>query len=440
MERQPSASPFHDWNARITSECYRRLLHAPILDDDGGVAARVDCWSRISFDVGPTLMRWLRVHAHDVHDGIVAADRLAVARDGRGAGFAQAYHHAILPLCSPEDRRTEIRWGLRDFEVRFGRRSEGLWLPECAADTATLRDVADAGVAFVVLAPGQAVGGADTRRPHRIKLPGKRKLAAFFYDGGAAQGVAFGGWLHDGEGMARRLAAAGPGLVHLATDGESYGHHHRHGEMALAYAIKTWDEAKVPLGGYGAWLAAHPAKGAVAVVSPSAWSCAHGVGRWSEDCGCGTVPGGGAWRPILRRALNRLRDRIDAWSLPRIAASGEDPLQFRDQLIETLLAEEGFAGCDDPLKGTHDHQLRELLGIQRLRLMMFTSCGWFFDDPGGLEAVQVLRYAAFACQRVHQAGGPDLLRELADDLAPMRSTDPAAPDGRSILATKVLPH
>ena len=378
----------------------------------------MNCWEYLSFDVGPTLLRWLEDHAPDVHDGIVQADRAATARTGHGAAMAQGYHHAILPLCSPEDRKTEILWGLADFRHRFGRDSEGFWLPETAVDTPSLVELADAGVKYVILAPRQAedLHGGDTTEAYRIDLPGDRSIAAFFYDGECAQGVAFDGWLHDGEDMAHRLGSKPGGLVHLATDGESYGHHHRHGEMALASAIRTLETHGVAMTTYGAWLASHPPVRAAQICERSSWSCSHGVGRWSENCGCAMDParsGHHEWRRTVRTALNTLRDRIDEATIPMLAASGEDPWDLRNRYIEVML---------DPTGGDLDPHLRQVLEAQRHRLMMFTSCGWFFDDPAGLETSQILRYALRATELVHQVGGPDLLPDFERDLQGLLSS------------------
>jgi alpha-amylase/alpha-mannosidase (GH57 family) len=407
IERQPSAAPFWDWNQRITAECYRPLLSAPILGPHGDVIDQVNCWEQVAFDVGPTLMRWMWDEARDVHDGIVAADRAAVARTGHGPAIAQGYHHAILPLASPEDRRTEIRWGLADFEARFRRPAEGIWLPETAVDTPTLIDLADEGLAFTVLAPHQAGVGEEvaTDRAWQVPLPDGRTIAAFFYDGRPSRGVAFDRWLDNGEAMAHRLAG-GSGLVHLATDGESYGHHHRHGEMALAYCLRTLEALGVPVVTHGGWLAEHPPIESMPIAEPSSWSCSHGVGRWSEDCGCGTEDG--RWRPRLRAGLNRLRDAIDEWTIPRLGASGEDPWALRDQYVHTLLSESGIDTGADPLAGSKDVSIRGLLEIQRHRLMMFTSCGWFFADPRGIETQQILCYAKRAVDLLRDHGGPDL--------------------------------
>ena len=430
VPRQPSAAPFHDWNQRITDECYRPNLAARILGEHGEVVREMNNWERISFDVGPTLLRWMALEAPSVLEGIVAADRASVERLGHGNAMAQGYHHAILPLASDRDRRTEVRWGLADFRRRFGRASEGFWLPECAVDEATLEVLAEEGVAFVVLAPEQCasvrgLGEAwaevtpetlDTQRAYTIPLASGRTIAAFFYDGGLAQGIAFGGWLDDGEALAHRLAGAGEGLVNLATDGESYGHHHRYGEMALAYALKTIEDIDgAEVSNYAAWLAAHPPTMEAKVVGPSAWSCAHGVGRWSRNCGCAIDParsGHHEWRATLRSALNALRDRVDEVYEEQMRAHGEDPWVARDAWIERLLDDEAIGR---PLHAS-ETPVEVLLELASHRLMMFTSCGWFFDDPSGLEPVQLLRYARRAMALCVEAGGPDLTADFRRDL------------------------
>ena len=352
IERQPSAAPYPNWNHRITDECYRPNCHAVILDETAHIVQRRLTYSRISYDFGPTLLRWLEVHAQDVYACILEADRRSAKRLGFGNAVAQPYHHVILPLCSPEDRALEVRLGIEDFQARFGRRPEGMWLPETAVDVPTLRCLAEQGIQFVVLAPHQAGTDVDTTVAHKVE---GADIAAFFYDGPLARGVAFDGFLHDGAVFAATLKeAAGEGLANLATDGESYGHHHRHGEMALAWCINALQEdPTVRLTNYATFLAEHGTAKTTAVIEGSAWSCPHTLGRWSMGCPCGHEEGAStAWRPELRGALNWLRDAIG------------------------------------PSEG-------ELL---TQRLAMFTSCGWFFDDPGGLEPVQNLRHAARAIQ------------------------------------------
>ena len=361
IDPQPTAAPWPDWNHRITAECYRPNGRAALLDGRGEVRRRISNWEHISFDVGPTLLSWLDRHAPDVHEAIVRADRASRARLGHGNAIAQGYHHAILPLASRDDKEREVDRGVQDFEERFGRRPEGLWLPETAVDTESLEVLAERGVTFTLLAPGQCrsmrpVGGEwgpfRGGHPARVELPSGRSIVVFFYDGPASQGVAFEGVLHDGEGFCESIAdTTGFGLV--ATDGESYGHHHRHGEMALARCIELLSARKdLVLTNPAAWLASHTVDHEALLVEPSSWSCAHGVGRWSRDCGCAlSGDADGAWRVELRDALNALRDDLGALD-------------------------------GDALDN---------------RLKMFTSCGWFFDAPG-IEAIQILRYALRAIE------------------------------------------
>nr|PZN37897.1 MAG: hypothetical protein DIU70_11810 [Bacillota bacterium] len=321
IEVQDSASPFHDWNERIAEECYAPNAAARILDAEGRIEGIVNNYARISFNFGPTLLAWLEVRRPEVYRAILAADRESQARfSGHGSALAQAYNHIILPLASDRDRRTQVLWGIRDFQHRFGRMPEGMWLPEAAVDLPTLEVLAELGLRFTILAPRQArrvrpigsrawaeVGeGIDTTRPYRVSLPSGRSLALFFYDGAIAQAVAFGGLLHDGRQFAERLARgfrpdrSGPQLVHIATDGESYGHHHRHGEMALAYALH-WIESLglARLTNYGEYLERFPPTHEVEIREGTSWSCAHGVERGRGGRGARPGPGTPQTRTFL---------------------------------------------------------------------------------------------------------------------------------------------
>lgn len=381
IDRQPTAAPWPDWNHRITAECYRPSGRAKLLGEDGDVRRRLSTWEHISFDVGPTLSSWLERHAPDVHETIVRADRASAARLGHGNAIAQGCHHAILPLASEADKEREVERGIEDFVARFGRDPEGLWLPETAVDTATLVALAAAGIGFTILAPGQcremrSAGGEwgplVPGMPARVALPGGRDIVVFFYDGPVSQGVAFEGLLHDGEDYANHLMQA-PGFAMAATDGESYGHHHRHGEMALARCIEVLEgRDDVALSNPAAWMAANEVRHEALLVLPSSWSCAHGVGRWSRDCGCALAgPANGRWRGELRAALNALRDDL----------------------------------------GEVDGALLDC------RLKMFTSCGWFFDAPG-IEAIQILRYALRA---IELSGREDLEEPFVERLGSLGS-------------------
>ncbi len=420
IDTEPSAAPWNNWNERIADECYgpntRAAVHGP-----RGQVRRHDNFAAISFDVGPTLMAWLRRDRPDIHDAIVAADAAAAARPGgHGGAIAQVHDHIIMPLADDRDRRTQVRWGLADFRRRFGREAEGMWLPETAVDIPSLESLAAAGVRFTVLAPHQAArvrapGGdwedpartLETGRAYRQRLPSGREIAIFFYDGALSRDVAFNGVLHDGVEFARRLRGLAydgdaPSLGHIATDGESYGHHHRYGEMALARALDLLarDEG-VELTNYGAWLARHPPKDEVEIAENTSWSCMHGVRRWAGGCDCGT---GGAgwdygWRAPLRRALDGLRQALGARYEAEAGAFFREPGDARDDHAELWLGNP--AARDDWWRrhlrpGADRTAGHRLLAMEHAAMRMFTSCGWFFDDPAGLETRQVLRYAARA--------------------------------------------
>jgi alpha-amylase/alpha-mannosidase (GH57 family) len=456
IEEQPSAFPYHDWNERITDECYRRNAHARVLDEQGWIERIVNNYARISFDFGPTLLSWLAEHASDVYLALLEADRESRRRfGGHGSALAQAHGHTILPLGSARDLRTQVIWGLRDFEHRFGRSAEGMWLPETAADTATLEALAERGVRFTVLAPRQAArvrplgapdaawetladASIDPSRAYAVRLPSGRSLAVFFYDGPISQAVAFERLLDSGPALVDRLIGGfderrdWPQLVHIATDGESYGHHHRHGEMALAAALDAIEARDdVDLINYAAFLELHPPTHQVEIVQRSSWSCAHGVGRWSSDCTCcsGAHPGWNqSWRGPLRDALDWLRDQ----AAPRFEqAAGEllrDPWGARDVYVEVVLdrgveRRERFLAehALRPLERQEQTRVLELLELQRHAMLMYTSCGWFFDDVSGIESVQVLRYAARVMQLARDLFGEDLEPGFRERLRPARS-------------------
>lgn len=434
---EPSASPWPNWNVRITDECYEPN-------------ARLENYAGISFNVGPTLMAWLASERPDVHDAIVSADAAGAGRHaGRGGAIAQGHDHVILPLATARDRRTQVAWGVADFRHRFGREPDGLWLPETAVDLATLETLAEAGIRFTVLAPRQArrvraPGGdwraaaeLDTGRAYRQRLPSGREIALFFYDGALAHDVAFGGLLHDGATLAGRLTAsalggAAPRLAHFATDGETFGHHHRHGEMALAWALDALGaDGDAPPTNLAAWLADYPPEDDVEIVERTSWSCAHGVRRWAGGCGCGIggEAGDHRWRAPLRRSLARfaagLADRFEREAVDVLT----DPWAARDGAAVLWLdapdARERWMASHLRQDASPDAAHR-WMAEQRAAMRMFTSCGWFFDDPSGLETRQVLRYAGLALDLaggVSRTGSPQgpLAGPLLDGLAGVRS-------------------
>ena len=475
IEVQDSAAPFHDWNARVTAECYAPNARARILGDGGRIADLVNNYASMSFNFGPTLLSWLEVHAERCYRDILAADARGTLRfDGHGPAMAQCYNHLIMPLANDRDRQTQVRWGIRDFEHRFGRRPEGMWLPECAANTASLEALAAEGIAFTVLAPRQAArvrpldacgnpaddwqnvheGNVDPRRAYRCDLPSGRSIALFFYDGPIAQAVAFDQLLVRGETFAGRLPAHfDPGrdddqLVHIATDGETYGHHHRKGEMALAYAIRTLEAMPdIELTCYGAFLAHHPPTWQAEIVEDSSWSCAHGVERWRHDCGCATrADWHQQWRAPLRDALDHLRDEVEPLYQDRAARLLKDPWAARDAYIDVLLdrsparVDAFFAEhARRPLDAAETVEALELLELQRHAMLMYTSCGWFFDELSGLETVQVIQYAGRVVQIASRYTEDPIEEAFTDRLSQAPSNLPDLGDGRAIYHRWVVP-
>jgi hypothetical protein len=438
VEVQDSAFPYHDWNQRITIECYAPNAHARILDGTGRIAGIFDNYSRISFNVGPTLLAWMEHGDPETYGGILAADARSRRRfSGHGSAIAQAYNHAILPLCNARDKRTQVIWGIEDFRHRFGREPEGMWLPETAVDLESLEILAQCGIRFTLLAPSQALevrrrdhdewrdvsdGSIDTRRAYRVELPSGRAIHVFFYDGAVSQAIAFQRLLTSGNRFARRLLdgfddRGTPQLVNVATDGETYGHHHPHGDMALAWALHHIEHrGTARLTNYGEFLDLCPAEHEVRIREHSSWSCAHGLGRWREACGCASEIREGwhqRWRGPLREALDWLRDRLAPRFEQQAARYLRDPWEARDGYIRPLLdrrrsVTEAFLEqqAGRRLDDEERTQALKLLELQRQAMLMYTSCGWFFEELSRIETVQILRYADRALQL-----GEELFRE-----------------------------
>jgi alpha-amylase/alpha-mannosidase (GH57 family) len=467
VPREPSAAPFHDWNARISAESYRPNAYARIFDGDGRVLAIVNNYEELSFNVGPTLMSWLERHQPDVYG------RIQHAEAGGGA-IAQAWNHMILPLANERDTRTQIRWGLADFRHRFGREAPGMWLPETAVNATVLAILAEEGVGFTILAPSQVAAirplagrtsrslaavpnrawtpidnehPIDTRVAYRFLHPRKKGLGVdlVVYHGGLSHALAFEAVTS--EALVDRAAAAGGrrgGLVAIALDGETFGHHHKWADRALAYALTAEGPRRgLEVTNLTSWLQRNRPL-YEAQVHESAWSCAHGVGRWSADCGCSTGGPAGAdqrWRAPLRAALDGLRDTgIEVFERRGPALfKGGDPWAARDAYVDVLVgavSRDDFAarwvepGADAVLAFT-------LLEAQRNAMLMYTSCGWFFYDLAGLETVQVLRYAARVCDLLVEAGEPSPEPALLGALREAHSFDQG--DGRRIWGAQVAP-
>ena len=433
---EPSAAPDHDWNERITEECYRPLARAQVVDGRGNIVRVINAYAWCSFDVGPTLFRWLDDHAVDVRDAIIAGDRESLRRLGAGNALAMPYHHVILPLLSRRDKLTEVRWGIRDFRARFGREPEGIWLPETAADEDTLAVLVDERIRLTVLAPNQVSGAPPFGRPGRWRGAGGRELAIFTYDGPAAHQVAFGDALEDAERWEASLAGFpvatddAPTVVSLATDGETFGHHHRFGDLAFASLIDRFDrQGGTTLTNFAAILNAAPPVHDVTIVSPSSWSCPHGVDRWRRECGCRFDPGTSqAWRTPLREGLETLA-----------AGATEVVQRLWPAVAGDLWTARDVAGPDLGGAMQLPAEARQLLEVERNLLAMFTSCAWFFDDLGRLEPRIVLRHAARALDLLPRTDRARLEAALLATLAQAESNDPAKGNGAEIWQRDVLP-
>jgi alpha-amylase/alpha-mannosidase (GH57 family) len=472
VEVQDSAAPWHDWNERVTAECYAPNATARIIGADGKIENIVSNYSRISFNFGPTLLAWMKDKLPATHDAIIAADKASREKfSGHGSAIAQVYNHMIMPLANARDKFTQIFWGIRDFESRFGRKPEGMWLAETAADTATLEALAEQGIQFTILSPFQARqarkigdeawqdasgGKIDPTHAYLFKTPAGRSLNIFFYDAPVSQGVAFEKLLSSGERFANRIVGAFSDqrdwdqLVNLGTDGESYGHHHRHGEMALAYALDYIEKNQLAkLTNYAEYLEKHPPQFEAQIHEGSAWSCSHGVGRWKEDCGCRAAgwPGWNQnWRMPLREALDWLRDEVAPHYEAKTAEFLRDPWEARNDYITVILdrsagsREKFFAAhAKRPLNLAEQIIVLKLLELQRHALLMYTSCGWFFDDPSGLETVQIIQYAARVLQLAGELFGRDFEEPFLQRLEKARSNIPEHGDGRAIYHRFVKP-
>ena len=471
IELQDSAYPYHDWNERISAECYAPNLAARILDEQHRITRIVNNYSKISFNFGPTLLSWAAEHSPDTYRGLIDADRQSQKLfSGHGSAMAQAYNHIIMPLANSRDKKTQIRWGFEDFASRFGRLPEGMWLPETAVDIESLDLMAQAGISFALLAPHQAkairpLGGGewqdvtgskiDPSRAYLFRTPGGRTINLVFYDGPISQAVAFEKLLDNGEKFATRLVGAlsdtrtWPQLTHIATDGETYGHHHKHGEMALAYALDYVETRKsVKITNYGEFLEKSPPTWEVQIYENTSWSCIHGIERWRSNCGCnaGRLGWNQEWRRPLREALDWLRDSV----AERFESLGStllrDPWAARDAYIAVVLdrspetrelfGQEHFAG------GLNSEQrvlVWKLMELQRHAMLMYTSCGWFFDELSGIETVQVIQYAGRVVQLAEELFGDSIEKNFIEKLSAAKSNLPEYGDGAKIYIRYVKP-
>ncbi|MBD3271356.1 MAG: DUF3536 domain-containing protein, partial [Elusimicrobia bacterium] len=472
VEKQDSASPYHDWNERITAECYAPNTASRILDHERRITQIINNYAHISFNFGPTLLSWLERHSPDILWGIQEADRQSIQRfNGHGSALAQAYNHMIMPLANRRDKITQIRWGIHDFQHRFSRYPEGMWLPETAVDMETLEICADHNIKFTILAPRQAkrirkigdkrwrdVSGSriDPKQPYIINLASGKKISVFFYDGPVSQDIAFSGLLYSGENFAKRLLALFSAhseqteLAHIATDGETYGHHHIFGDMALAYCLHYIEEKKAArITIYGEFLEQHPPVYEVDIYSNSSWSCVHGVERWKNNCGCNSGMHQNwqqEWRAPLRGALDWLRDNLVSIYEQHSSGILKNPWQARDEYISVILNRsdsntDQFLHTQSLKQLTDDEKIKllQLLEMQRHAMLMYTSCGWFFDEISGIETVQILQYAARAMQLCHMATGISFEDTFVNLLERAPSNVPAFETGKKIYEMFVKP-
>ncbi len=464
---EPSAAPDHDWNARINRECYARLAaaeahlrdqRAAARDPDAraGIARVVNLYAWCSFDVGATLCEWLDAEAPDTMRAMQAGDAASVRRWGHGNAIAAPYHHVILPLASPRERTAEIRWGIRDFRRRFHREPEGMWLPECAADEDTLDAVAREGIAFTILAPYQVHGHDGSGMPVRWRGASGRSLTIVPYDGSLAGDVAFGGLLRDAPALAQRLAPyreathqPADRCTTLATDGETFGHHHKSGDATLTEALSmVVQQSRSRVTNSASLVAMYPPTTDVRLVSPSAWSCAHGVERWRSNCGCrldGSKPPAQQWRGPLRAAIERLSHHAyDVFEHEGRALFRDDPWDVRDRYGDVVAQDgeaiEQFARRELPTDASAQQvqRARELLELARATMRTFTSCAWFFDEVDRIEVRQVLRYAARSIELSGHASR--LMPEFVQWLAPATSGAPNAGSASELFVREAMPH
>ena len=475
IELQDSALPFHDWNERINKECYNPNSVSKIVDSRNRILDMVNNYEHISFNFGPTLLSWMEKFAPLTYERIIKADIESISEhNGHGNAIAQVYNHMIMPLANEHDKDTQIKWGIKDFEYRFGRKPEGMWLAETAVDDDTLRLLEANGIKFTILSPYQALkirkegakewqdvswGNVDPARSYRYNIksaPGKY-IDLFFYDGAISRSVAFDELLKDGNKFIKRLKEGisdlrdYPQLVNIATDGESYGHHTKFGDMALAYVLQIKaKDAGFSITNYAEYLDKYRSDYEADIKQASSWSCFHGVGRWKEDCGCSTGghPGWNQkWRKPLREALDYLRDEmVKIFEQEGPKYFNKEIWEVRNNYISVILdrssriiskfQQENFKA---DLSDIQKVRAMELLEIQRQAMLMYTSCGWFFSEISGIETVQIMKYAARAMQLAANFTKADFEKKFLEILSEAKSNIAEYGTGKDIFERFVKP-
>ena len=485
VEEEPGAAPFHDWNERIHSECYGPNAAAQIKEPTNGQKQIINNYAHINFNFGPTLLSWLEQNHRETYRAILEADRESVVKLGHGNAIAQAYGHAILPLCNARDLRTQIRWGLADFRYRFGREAEAMWLPETACNDAVMEALIAEGMHFVILAPHQAArirNGVRTRSGsdgvelknsewqsvneqtidtsvtyrYSLRHAADSSISVFFYDVPTSRAIAFENLLRSSRELADRLAqvSSGKEMINLATDGETYGHHFKFGDLCLGHLLKVEAPSRgFELTNYRIYLESHPPQFEVEIAAGpngegTSWSCIHGVGRWLRDCGChagGDAGWSQKWRAPLRQALDFLRDEnVQHFEATR-GTLFSDPWQARDDSIKLILdrqhSREKFLFEQAARWLSADECWRALtyLELQRMLLLMYTSCGWFFNDISGIETIQILKYAGRGIDLMTQLGLASAREKFLEILSAARSNRNELGSGADIYLRTIEP-
>jgi len=469
IEIQEAAYPYHNWNDKILAECYAPNTAARIMSPERRILAITNNYSKMSFNFGPTLLSWIEHHEPELYQAILEADKWSATRfSGHGSAIAQAYNHLILPLANKRDKHTQVKWGIKDFERHFKRSPEGMWLPETAMDMETLEVLATQGIKFTILAPHQAAkvrklgeerwddvsgGKVDPKRAYLCKLPSGRSINVFFYDAPISHDIAFGCLLENGVEFAKKLMGAfsdsnAPQLVHVATDGETYGHHHRFGDMALAFClhhIESQNLAKIT--NYGEFLEKNPPQYEVQVIENTSWSCAHGIERWRSNCGCNTGKGWSQeWRLPLRETMDWLRDSLIPLYESESSKYLKNPWKARDEYIAVIMDRsrenvEAFLTKHSKRELSPEERrvVLKLLESQRHAMLMYTSCGWFFDEISGIETVQVMKYAARAIQLAKEINGTEFEPGYLERLGKAKSNIPELENGAKVYEWCVKP-
>ena len=468
VPKQASAAPYLDWNERIWHDCYSANAHSRYLSPEGRIISITNNFSYISYNFGPTLLSWLEQNHPETIEMLIEADKESIKRLGHGNAMAQSFNHTILPLDSTKDARLQIEWGAMDFERRFGRKAEGMWLPECGINKDVIQLLADEGIRFAVLSPWQckAVEESDGRtallqgkpapywQPYILTGTRGGEISAFFYHPGLAESISFGHILRSADNLYQMLKGIKDtdrkGLIHTATDGEIYGHHEPYGDMALAALIRKVEERNdFVLDNYGSYLESHPAKLHAELHQGedgkgTSWSCSHGVSRWYKDCGCTTGGQEGwnqAWRTPLRNGLNNLGAKLSTIfqdEVRKIFGESVDPYEILKKagrefcgavsmrtFIEDLHKEYHFAS-------TYDVEIAHLLSGVKNKHFSFTSCGFFFAELSGIEPRQNIKYALYAIRMFQPYCQGDLLYPFLSDLRKAKSNIKTQGDGMNI--------